>query len=90
MDRIGYLVNCHTILTCLLLQLYSNSACTWSDILTPLRLAMPVKRKFPTTILVYYDIVHRQASKSIASAVSGRFMSILPERQLIKLQMLYN
>lgn len=54
MDRISYLVNCHTILTCLLLQLFTNSASTRLDIFTPLRLAMPVKRKFSTSIQAYH------------------------------------
>lgn len=82
MDIISYLENCHTILTCLLLQLYSNSACTKSDIFTHLNLVMPVKRKFPTRTLVYHNIVHRQASTVNRIRVSGTLMSILPEGQL--------
>lgn len=53
MDRIDYLVNSHTILTCLLLQLFTNSASTRLDIFTHLNLVMPMKRKFPTRILAY-------------------------------------
>lgn len=90
MDRIGYLVNSHTILTCLLLQLFTNSACTKFDIFTHLNLVMPVKRKLPTRTLVYHNIVHRQASTVSRIRVSGTLMSILPERQLKKLQMLYH
>ena len=54
MDRIDYLVNSHTILTCLLLQLFTNSASTRLDIFTHLNLVMPMKRKFPTRILAYH------------------------------------
>lgn len=90
MDRIDYLVNSHTILTCLLLQLFTNSASTRLDIFTHLNLVMPMKRKFSTRILVYHNIVHRQASTVNRIRVSGTLMSILPERQLIKQQMLYH
>lgn len=82
MTRISNFVNCHTILTCLLLQLFTNSASTRLDIFTHLNLVMPVKRKFPTRTLVYHNIVHRQASTVNRIRVSGTLMSILPEGQL--------